>query len=121
MLMRPYDGGVDDKVFEIRIFAQLGKKPLPNALFCPSAETPEHTVPITKLFWQIPPRGAGTDQPQYSIDEQTIVLAVSPLIAVFAWNKWFNAPPLPVRQLPPNQDRLPSCDLESHSRVGGNP
>ena len=42
----------------------------------------------------------GAGQPQHSVDEQTIVLAVSPLIAVFAWNKWFNAPPLPVRQLP---------------------
>jgi hypothetical protein len=57
MLMRPYDGGVEDKVFEIGIFTQLGKKPLPNALFCPSAETPaetpEHTVPFAKLFRQI--------------------------------------------------------------------
>ena len=107
MLMRPYDSGVDDKVFEIGIFTQLGKKTLPNALSRPSAETPEHTVPFTKLFWQIPPRGAGADQPQDTIDEQTIVLAVSPLIALFAWNEWFDAPPLRVRQLPPNQDRPP--------------
>jgi hypothetical protein len=82
--MRPYDGGVDDKIFEIGIFTQLGKKTLPNALFCPSAETLEHTVPFAKLLWQITPRGAGADQPQHSVDEQTIVRAVPPLIALFA-------------------------------------
>ena len=35
----PHNGGIDDQVFEIRIFVQLCEKPLPAALFCPSPET----------------------------------------------------------------------------------
>src|SRR5712691_7457224 len=107
MLVRPHDGGIDDQVFEVRIFTELGEKTLPNALFCPSPETPEHAVPFAKLFGQVTPRRSGTDQPQHTVDEQPIVLAVPPLVAFLAWNKRFNAPPLRVRQLPPNQNRPP--------------
>jgi predicted acylesterase/phospholipase RssA len=52
---------------------------------------------------------------------QTIVFAVSALVTRFAWNERFDVPSLRVRQFSPNQDRPPSCDLESHSRVEGNP
>src|SRR5713226_713227 len=98
---------IGDQVFEVRIFTELGEKTLPNALFCPSPETPEHAVPFAKLFGQVTPRRSGTDQPQHTVDEQPIVLAVPPLVAFLAWNKRFNAPPLRVRQLPPNQNRPP--------------
>jgi len=107
MLVRPHNGGIDDQVFEVRIFTELGEKSLPDALLGPSSETFEHAVPLTELFGQIAPWRASTDQPQDSIDEQTIVLAVASLIAFLAWNKWFNSLPLSVRQRPPNQDRSP--------------
>jgi hypothetical protein len=105
MLMRPHNGGIDDQVFEVRIFTKLGEEALPNALSGPSPETPEHAVPFAKLFGQVAPWCSGADQPQHSIDEQTIVLAVSSLVTFLARNKRFNAPPLRVRQFPPNQDR----------------
>src|SRR5262245_47546433 len=31
MLVRPHNGGIDDQVFEIRVFPQLCEKPLPDA------------------------------------------------------------------------------------------
>ena len=96
MLVRPHNGGIDDQIFEIRVFTQLGEKTLPNALSCPPPETPEHAVPFAKLFGQVTPRRAGADQPQHSIDEQTIVLSVAALVTFLAWNKRFNAPPLRV-------------------------
>jgi hypothetical protein len=97
MLVRSHNGGIDDQVFEVRIFTQLSEKPLPDALLGPPPETSEHAVPVTKLFGQVAPRRAGTDQPQYGINEQTIVLAVPTLIALLARNKWLNLLPLPVR------------------------
>jgi hypothetical protein len=81
MLVRPHNGGIDDQVFEVRIFTQLGEKSLPDALFGPPPETSEHAVPVAKLFGQVAPRRAGTDQPQDGIDEQTIIRAVPALVA----------------------------------------
>jgi hypothetical protein len=107
MLVRPHNGGIDDQVFEVRMFAQLGEKPLPNAFLCPSPETFEHAVPLAELFRQIAPGRSGPDQPQDGIHEQPIVRAVPAFVAFLAWNKWFNPPPFSVRQRPPNQDRPP--------------
>src|ERR1700730_14661630 len=107
MLIRPHNGGIDDQVFEVRIFTKLGEKALPNALSGPSPETPEHAVPFAKLFGQVAPWCSGADQPQHSIDEQTMVLAVPSLVPCLARNKRLNAPPLRARQFPPNQDRPP--------------
>src|SRR5215472_4875607 len=64
---------------------------------------------------------SGTNQPKHSVHEQSIVLAVPPFVTFLTWNKRLDASPLPVRKCPPNQNRLLSCDLESHLRVGGNP
>jgi hypothetical protein len=107
MLVRPHYGGIDDQVFEIRIFTQLGEKLLPNAPLCPAPEAPEHTVPFAELFGQVTPRRTSADQPQHSVNEQTIVLAVPTPITFLAWNKRLDAPPLRVREPPPNQDRPP--------------
>src|SRR6516225_5585793 len=111
MLVRPHNGGIDDQVFEVRIFTQLRKKPLPNALLCPAPETSEHAIPVAELVGQVAPWRAGTNQPQYRVNEQTIVVAVPTLVALLAGNKWFNSLPLSVRQRPPNQDRPPVAIL----------
>ena len=68
MLVRPYDSGIDDQVFEVSIFTQLDEKTLPNALSCPSSETLEHAVPLAKLLGQVPPRRAGVEPPEDAID-----------------------------------------------------
>jgi hypothetical protein len=46
---------------------------------------------------------------------------VSTSVSLLTRNKLFDALPLCVCKLSPNQDRPLSCDLESHSRVRGNP
>ena len=53
--MRPHDGGVEDQVFEVRVYAQRGEKTLPNAFLSPPAETPEDAVPFAELFGQVTP------------------------------------------------------------------
>jgi hypothetical protein len=107
MLVRPHDGGVEDQVFEVRVDAQRGEKTLPNAFLSPPAETPEDAVPFAELFGQVAPGCAGTNQPQHSVDEQTIVFAVAASVTGFAWNKRLDVLPLPVRQFSPNQDPPP--------------
>jgi hypothetical protein len=91
MLVRRHNGGVDDQVFKVRILAELGEKALPNALFCPSPETPEYAVPIAKLFGQVAPTSGSMRFHCASGSFRRIKIA------------------------------LLSCDLESHSRVRGNP
>src|SRR5438270_7792565 len=98
MLMRPHDGGVDDQVFEVRIFNQRIEKTLPNALLCPSAEALEYAVPGAELTGQIAPRCSGANQPKHSVHEQTIVLAVPPFVTFLTRNERLDTPPLPVRK-----------------------
>src|SRR6516162_9069464 len=97
-LHRPHDGGVDDQVFEVRIFNQRIEKTLPNALLCPSAEALEHAVPVAKLLGQIAPWCSGANQPKHSVHEQSIILAVPPSITFLTRNKQLDAPPLLVRK-----------------------
>src|SRR6516165_1755834 len=98
MLMRPHDGGVDDQVFEVRIFNQRIEKTLPNALLCPSAQALEHAVPVAKLLGQIAPWCSGANQPKHSVHEQSIILAVPPSITFLTRNKQLDAPPLLIRK-----------------------
>ena len=121
MLVGAHDGGVDDQVFEVRAFHQRIEDAFPNALLGPAAEALENAVPMAKRWWQITPRRTRTRDPQHSVDKQTIVLAMPALVAFFTRNKMLDPQPLSVRQFPPNKIALPSCDLESHSRVSGNP
>jgi hypothetical protein len=52
-------------------------------------------------------RRTRTRDPQHSVNKQPIVLAMTALVAVLAWNKMLDSPPLRVRQFSPNQDRPP--------------
>ena len=121
MLVGAHDGGVDDQVFEVGIFDQRMENTFPSALLGPAAEALENAVPVAERWRQIAPRRARTRDLQHRIDKQTIVVAVPPFVSLLTRNKPFDALPLRVRQFSPNQGRLPSCDLESHSRVKGNP
>jgi len=121
MLVGAHDGGIDDQVFEVGVFDQRIENTLPNALLGPSAETLEHAVPVAELFRQIAPGCAGASDPEHRIDEKAIVLAVPSFVSFFTCNKLLDAPPLRARKFSPNQIVLLSFDLESHSRVEGNP
>jgi hypothetical protein len=107
MLVRAHDGGIDDQVFEVRIFDQRIEKTLPNAFLGPSAETLKHAIPVAELFRQIPPRCPGASDPEHRVDEQAIILAVPSFVSFLTWNKLLNAPPLRGRKFSPNQDRPP--------------
>src|SRR5437588_10025740 len=81
-----------------------------------------------KTLFQLPNSGGRSRQgaPARAIHStastnKPIVVAVPPFVSLLTRNKPFDALPLRVRQFLPNQGRLPSCDLESHSRVKGNP
>ena len=107
MLVRPHKGGVDDQVFTVRVFDQGVENTLPNALLGPPTEAREYAVPFAKLVRQIAPWRSGASRPKYGIDEKPIVIAGPPSVASLTRYKPFDPPPLPVRKLPPNQNRLP--------------
>jgi hypothetical protein len=107
MLVRPHDGGVDDQVLKVRVFDQGVENTLPNALLGPPTEAREYAVPFAKLIRQIAPRRSGASRPKHGIDEKPIVIARPPSVASLTRYKPFNPPPLPIREFPPNQDRLP--------------
>src|ERR1700690_887110 len=107
MLVSPHDGGVDDQVFEVWIFDQHIENTFPNALLSPSAEALENAVPVAELLRQVAPGRPRASDPQHRIDEQTIVLAVPPLVSLLTRNKPLDAPPLRLRTFSPNQDRPP--------------
>jgi hypothetical protein len=121
MLVRPRNGGVDDQVLEIGNSINASKSRRQTPLLCPSAEALEHAVPVAKLVGQIAPWRSGAGHPKHSIHKQTIVLAVPPFVSFLAGNKRFDSPPVRVAKCPRIKIALLSCDLESHSRVGGNP
>jgi hypothetical protein len=122
MLVRAHYGGVDDQVLEVWMFDQRTENTLPNALLGPSAETLEHTVPVTEFFREIAPRCAGSCNPKNRIHEQAIVFTVPSSISCLTRKKVFDPPPLPVRKFSRRiKIALPSCDLESHSRARENP
>jgi hypothetical protein len=107
MLVRPHDGGVDDRVLKVRVFDQRVENTRPNALLGPPTEACEDTVSFAKLVRQIAPWRSGASRPKHGIDEKPIVIARPPSVASLTRYKPFDPPPLPVREFPPNQDRLP--------------
>lgn len=115
MLVRADDGSINEQIFEIGIFSQRLEKTLPDARLGPSSEALELAVPFAKLGWQIAPRRSRSRDPEHSIDEQTIVRAVPPLVAFFPRNKLFDARPLRVFEFSPNQDRPPSVAILNHN------
>jgi hypothetical protein len=94
MLVGAHDGGVDDQVFEVGIFHERIEDAFPSAFLGPAAEALENTVPVAERRRQIAPRCARPREPEHSIDEETIVIAVPPFVSLFTRNKPLNAQPL---------------------------
>ena len=53
--MRSDDGGVDHRVFVVRIVRQRLEKILPNAAFCPAREPRMNVLPMAEALGQIAP------------------------------------------------------------------
>jgi hypothetical protein len=81
MLVCSHDGGIDDQVFEVRIFYQRIEKTLPNAFLGPSPETLEHAIPVAELSRQITPWCPRASDPEHRIDEQAIIFAVPSFVS----------------------------------------
>src|SRR6185369_3485432 len=115
MLVCTDDSGIDDEVLVVRIFTQLVEDMLPNAVLRPSSETLELTVPVPELVRKIAPGRSRSENPEHTIDEAAIVLAVPSLVALFAWTQLLDALPLRIRQIAPNQARLPPVASFDHN------
>jgi hypothetical protein len=71
--MRPNDGGINDQIFEVRIIGRRREYSPPNSLDAPSAEAPEHAVPIPGRLRKIAPGRAPTHDPGQTFHEHPIV------------------------------------------------
>jgi hypothetical protein len=58
------DSTVDQRVFEIRLAADLSEKAFKNTTLRPSSEATEHAVPIAEFRRQIPPGQTGAHAPE---------------------------------------------------------
>src|SRR5262245_57958558 len=115
MLMCADDGGVDDEMFAVRTFTQLIEDTLPNALLRPSSKALELAVPVAEIVGQVTPGRACSVDPQNGFNEAAIVLAAPTLVACLARTQLLDARPLRVRQIPPNQARLPPVASLNHN------
>jgi hypothetical protein len=104
----------------------LPRRPL-QLLFtfdAPSAEAPEHAVPIPERFRKITPGRACTHNPQHTFHEHPVVAAGRTLLVGSTDNQRRHPPPRRVAQ---NQtvlhtlDCLPKSSLESDLLLKGNP
>src|SRR5258708_39890350 len=78
MLVRPDDGGVDHRVFVIRIIGQGLEKTLPNSARGPARTALVDVVPVTKPLRQLAPRSAGTEFPDHRLDKQAVAKVAAP-------------------------------------------
>jgi hypothetical protein len=88
---------------------------IPDAAVGPPPKLPKDRVPVAEFLRQIAPRHARSRDPQHGVDKQPVVRAVSPLVAVLAWQKPLDTRPLRVRQFPTNQSPPPSVASLNHN------
>ena len=70
--------GTDHQPFVIGIIEQCLQQLLPS-LPVPSAAKPTmDIVPAAMVWWQIPSGSTGTQNPEYWIDEQTVITGAPP-------------------------------------------
>jgi hypothetical protein len=92
------DCAVDELIFEIGIFRQRCENSLKHAFERPSPEAFPHGGPLAEALGQIAPRRTGAYKLQNGFDKQTVVLARSDRIALFAGQKRSNPFPLGIVQ-----------------------
>src|ERR1017187_10221056 len=59
VLMCPYNGAVDHRVFVVGIDCQQDEDPGPHSAHRPAAEAPVGVVPAAQAFREVAPRNAG--------------------------------------------------------------
>ena len=100
------------------------KYPPPNTLDAPSAEAPEHAVPISKHLRKITPGSARTHDPQHAFHEHPIVAPGGAFLVRSTYDQRRYPFPRRVAQnqtVLHTQDCLPKNSLESDLLLKGNP
>src|SRR6186997_1766684 len=92
------DCGVDHGVFHVGIVGDGVEQPLPDIRLHPVAEAREYAVPVTERGRQIPPRAAGSGDPQHGLDKLSVILAAAAGITRLAKTKRLHLRPLGVSQ-----------------------
>jgi len=75
------DRAINERIFEVEVFAHGVEKALEYAGLGPPAKPPELAVPMAKGRRQIAPRGPGAHAPRDRFQKQEIVLCGGPGIA----------------------------------------
>jgi hypothetical protein len=73
--MSPYEGGIDDQIFEVRIVGHRLENARPNTLHAPPAETPEYAVPVAERLWKVTPGRASPHDPKHALHKHPVVAA----------------------------------------------
>lgn len=115
------DSAVDHGVFEVGIFGQGSEHTIESVSLDPSAKSLEDRVPLAELIGQVAPRAARPGNPQYRLDEQSMVRAGATGVAFPAKAVRGDERPLRVGQRHADQGHLPFGNLESLRSRYGNP
>lgn len=76
--------GINHQPLHIRLLYQALLKVSPNALVTPAAEAAVGILPIAIIRWQISPRGPGAQNPENSVNKQSVIFCHPPPIPLFA-------------------------------------
>jgi hypothetical protein len=99
MLMSSDDGGVDHRVFVVRIVSQRLEKTLPNTALRPPREPRVNVLPVAEALGQIAPRRPRAEFPNHRLNEKTIAqLAIASDMSWTARQQMFNPRKLIVAQ-----------------------
>ena len=99
MLMSSDDGGVDHRVFVVRILSQRLEKILPYAALRPPREPRVNVLPIAEALGQIAPRRPRAEFPNHRLNEKSIAqFAIASDMSRTTRQKMFNPRKLVVAQ-----------------------
>jgi|HubBroStandDraft_3_1064219.scaffolds.fasta_scaffold46103_3 hypothetical protein len=99
MLMSSDDGGVDHRVFVVRIVSQRLEKILPYAALRPPREPRVNVLPIAEALGQIAPRRPRAEFPNHRLNEEAIAQrAIASDMPRTTRQQMFNPPKLLVVQ-----------------------
>lgn len=98
MLVRTYDGRVDQNTFDIHLVGHGVRHAFPHAFATPPGEAHVHRMPSAELFRQIAPRATRAAGPEDCFDKPAIVGRRAPWIAFLAGQDRFDSCPYFIAQ-----------------------
>ena len=98
MLVRPDDGAVDDEPFQVGILEGV-EDPAPDSLLGPPVEPSPGAIPVAEALGEVTPGGTGLADPQYSVDEKSVILGGHTNMSVLAGQQVLDVSPAFVRDL----------------------